>query len=188
MRQKRSGQVAFGGMMAALTLAVMLLGEAVPLATFCAPAIGGILIMLTAEECGPRAAWGSYAAVALLSLWLLPDVEMSMIFALFLGWYPLAKPRLDRLRHHVLRLAAKLALFNAAVQLMYLVLLVLFPVGYLTAEMGGYGRGMIAALLVLANLAFCLYDLALCRVRWLYLARLRPRLTGSPARRPGRRP
>ena len=176
MRQRRSGRVAFGGMMAGLTLVVMLMGGVIPLATFCAPAVGGVLILLTAVECGARAAWGSYAAVALLSLWLLPDVEMSAIFALFLGYYPLLKGPLDKLRSPAVRWGAKLLLFNAAIQLMYFLLLVLFPVGYLAAEMGGYGRGMIAALLVLANIAFCLYDFALRNVLQLYLLKLHPLL------------
>lgn len=176
MRQKKSGQVAFGGVMAALSLAVMLLGGIIPLATFCAPAIGGVLVMLAAVECGTYLAWGMYAAVALLSLWLVPDLEMSMVFACFLGYYPLVKPLLDGIRFSLLRWGAKLLLFNGAVQCMYFLLLVLFPVGYLVSEMGGYGRGMLAALLALANFAFCVYDLALCSVRRLYMLRLRPLL------------
>lgn len=58
MRQKKSGQIAFGGVMAGLALVVMLLGGIFPLATFCAPAIGGALVMLAAAECGARLAWG----------------------------------------------------------------------------------------------------------------------------------
>lgn len=176
MRQKRSWQVAFGGVMAGLALAVMLLGGVIPLATFCAPAVGGILVMLAGAECGLRLAVGMYAVVALLSLWLVPDIEMSMIFLCFLGYYPLLKPWLDGIRRPVLRWGAKLVLFNGAVLLMYLVLLVLFPVGYLTAEMGGYGRAMVAALLALGNFAFCVYDAALRNVLRLYTEKLRPKL------------
>lgn len=176
MRQKRSGQIAFGGVMASLALVVMLLGGIIPLATFCAPAIGGMLVMLAAAECGTHLAWGMYAAIALLSLWLVPDLEMGMIFACFLGYYPLVKPLLDGIRLPLLRWGAKLLLFNSAVRCMYFLLLVLFPVGYLVTEMGGYGRGMTAALLALGNLAFCVYDLALCSVRRLYMLKLRPLL------------
>lgn len=176
MRQKKSGQIAFGGVMASLALVVMLLGGIIPLATFCAPAIGGVLVMLAAAECGAHLAWGMYAAIALLSLWLVPDLEMGMIFACFLGYYPLVKPWLDGIRLPPLRWGAKLLLFNSAVLCMYFLLLVLFPVGYLVAEMGGYGRGMMAALLGLANLAFCVYDLALRNVLRLYLLRVHPLL------------
>lgn len=176
MRQKRSGQAAFGGVMAGFALTVMLLGGTIPLATFCAPAIGGILVMLAGVECGPRPAWCMYAAVALLSVWLVPDIEMSMIFVCFLGYYPLLWPGLNRIRHPALRWGTKLLLFNGAVLLMYLVLLVVFPVGYLMAEMNGYSRAMVTALLALGNLAFCIYDAALCNVLRLYRVKLQPML------------
>ena len=47
-RQTGSWRVAFCGIMAGLCVAVMLCGSVLPLATFCAPALGGIL--LNAEQ------------------------------------------------------------------------------------------------------------------------------------------
>ena len=48
--RKQSGKVAFCGMMVALSVALMLTGGLVPIATYCAPMLGGILLLPMAEK------------------------------------------------------------------------------------------------------------------------------------------
>ena len=78
-------------------------------------------------ECGITMAWTAYAAVSLLGLLFVPDKEIALIFTVLLGYYPLVKPRFDRIRPRALQLVCKLLLCNAAVLAMYGLLLVLVP-------------------------------------------------------------
>ena len=61
----------------------------------------------------------AYAAVSLLALLFVPDKEVALIFVFLLGYYPLAKPKFERIRPAVLRIVCKLLLCNGTVLAMY---------------------------------------------------------------------
>ena len=54
----------------------------------------------------------AYAAVSLLALLFVPDKEVALIFVFLLGYYPLAKPKFERIRPAVLCIVCKLLLCN----------------------------------------------------------------------------
>ena len=68
--RKQSGKVAFCGMMVALSVALMLTGGLVPIATYCAPMLGGILLLPIMLEYGRKTAWTAYIATSLIVLTL----------------------------------------------------------------------------------------------------------------------
>lgn len=185
-RPGRSWALAYCGMAAALCIAVMLLGTVVPILLFIAPAVAGFLIATVREECGSRMALTAYGAVSLLGLLLVPDREVALAFAALLGYYPLVKPRLDRIRPTALQLLAKLGLCNAAVLAIYGLLLALLTGG----SIGGQGSSLALAeaalalvTLALGNVAFVLYDRALLNLLRLYRLVWQPRLHRMLARR-----
>lgn len=163
-------------MFGALALTLMLSGGILPAATFAAPAFAGILIVPAAIEFGMPTGYVLYAAIGLLSFFLVPDKEMSLIFLFFLGFYPLLKANLERIRRRLLRVAAKFALFNGCIFLMYTLLLTVFPLPSVTADFESAGSAMLAVLVVFANITFALYDVAIARIIGLYCAKIRPRL------------
>ena len=73
--RKQSGKVAFCGMMVALSVALMLTGGLVPIATYCAPMLGGILLLPIMLEYGRKTAWTAYIATSLIVLTLGVDKE-----------------------------------------------------------------------------------------------------------------
>lgn len=164
------------GVMCGLAVAIMLCGSVIPCATFCAPAIGGLLLMPVAIECGMRMAWVCYGAIGLLTLLLAPDKEMAAIFVFFFGYYPLLKAYLQRIHSRVLRVLLKAIVFNGSVLAMYTVLLYLFPIQYLVEEFAQIAGWMILVLLLLGNLCFWIYDAALVNIVQLYVIKLQAKL------------
>lgn len=164
------------GVMCGLSIVMMLSGSIIPFATFCAPAIGGILLMPVAMECGMKLAWVCYGAVAVLSLLFVPDKEMAAIFLFLLGYYPLLKAYIERFRHRPVRLVIKAVVFNGAVFAMYGVLLYLFPLQYVVQEFASTAKPMLALLVVLGNLCFWIYDAALANILRLYVIKLKPKI------------
>ena len=69
----------------------------------------------------------------ILGLLLGPDKEASSLY-LFLGYYPLLKPRLDAIRPAVLGWVAKISLAAAAITAMYALLLYVFALDGLEEE------------------------------------------------------
>lgn len=169
-------KTAMCGIFAALSAAVMFCGGMIPLATFVTPAVAGAFLMPVAEEFGIASGLLSYLSVGLISFFVVPDREISLIFIFFLGYYPIIKRLLDKLHPGVIQWLVKTGLFNFTVFAMYSLIIFVFPINAVVEEFGESTALFWALLLAMANLAFVLYDRALGTVRALYLYRLRPRL------------
>ena len=159
MRRNSARQVALGGVLGALAVVIMSFGGLIPLATYVSPMLCMLMLQLVCMTCGRRIGWAWYGAVALLGLLLSADKEAAAVFV-FLGYYPIVKPRLDRLRFSMLW---KLLLFNGAVVLMYTLLMTVFGMDALGTEFREMGTVLLAVTLVLGNVTFLLMDRILCR-------------------------
>lgn len=172
---KRSKKMALTGMLCALAVVIMLLGGVIPLATFCCPALAGLMLVPIYVECGERLSWCAYAAIAILSLFLCPDKEAALMFA-FIGYYPILRWRLDQLRGRLLRTAAKLGVFNAAVIAMYALSILVLRMDQILADYQEMGLALTAACLVIGNVTLLLYDRLIAVFTALYVNRLRGKL------------
>lgn len=150
---------ALGGVTAALAIVIMCIGGLIPLATFVCPMLCMLLLQLISIRCGSRMGWAWYVAVAILSLLMGPDKEGSALF-LFFGFYPLVKPKLEKMP---LPWLWKGILFNAAILLMYTLLIHLFGMAELASEFREMGSILLMVTLLLGNLTFFLLDRILSR-------------------------
>jgi uncharacterized membrane protein YoaK (UPF0700 family) len=119
---------------------------------FCA-----VLLMVVLKTTGSRVAWAWYGAVAILSMLLGPDKEAAAVFV-FLGYYPIIKPWMDRRK---LAILWKLALFNVAIFVMYTVLIHVFGLAEVVAEFEELGTVLTAVTLVLGNATLFVLDMLL---------------------------
>ena len=115
MHKTNAKQIAMGGVFAALAIVIMCLGGLIPIATFVCPMICMLILHLIRKLCGNRIAWAWYGVVAILSVLLGPDKEAAAVF-LFLGYYPIIKPKIDRIKP---RWLWKGIYFNAVILLLY---------------------------------------------------------------------
>ena len=159
MRTGEARRIAFGGMMAALAVVIMCLGGLIPVATFTVPVICMLILAYVLKLCGKRIGWAWYGAVSILGLLLGPDKEAAAIF-LFLGYYPILKPRLDRMK---LGIVLKALIFNCMILLMYGILIYLMGMQYIAQEYHQLGKIMTIFMLVGGNAIFFLLDKALRR-------------------------
>lgn len=151
--------VAFGGMMAGLAVVVMCLGGMIPVATYICPMICILILHMVLKNCGKRIAWAWYGAVAILSMLLGPDKEAAAVF-LFLGYYPILKPGLDRMKFGLL---FKVLLFNVAVFAMYWLLINLMGMQQIATDYQDMGKILTAVMLILGNVTFFMADFILSR-------------------------
>ena len=169
-------KIAVSGMMVALGAAVMLLGGVIPVATFCCPAIAGLVLIPLVFDCGKSYALSAYAAIALLSLMLCPDKEAAMLFA-FLGHYPVLKWELDKkIKNRWVRRLTKLMIWNMAIGIMYALIFFVFRLDTIVASYRDMTRLMTLVTLLIGNITLALYDVALVRYTLFYMARLRGKL------------
>lgn len=164
--QSQSRKAALCGVMAALSVVILCLGGLVPLATFACPMLAMLCILPAICEYGQGTALLLYGAAAILGLLLCPDKEIAFFYA-FLGWYPAVRVRLDRIPK-ISRWLVKCGLFSASMLVMYALLLRLFHLEAVVEEFAEYSLAMTAALLVLGNVIFLVFDQALARITTLY--------------------
>lgn len=160
----RSYRVALGGIVASLCLTVMILTGIVPALYIAAPMVAGMMMIILAEEVSESWGWLTYLAVSLLTLLMNPDKEAALMFVLFFGYYPLLRPRYDRLKIRWLRLLLKLLHYNAFLVTDYLI--TVYVLGLPTFE--DTLPWMYAGLIAVSNLIFLGYDRLLGNVRAFY--------------------
>ena len=151
--------MALSGILAALAVVIMCMGGLIPVATYVCPMLCAMVLNMVLSLCGERLAWAWYGVVSILSLLMGPDKEAAAVF-LFLGYYPILKPRLDQCK---LRVLWKILLFNSAIGALYAVLIKILGVEQIAADFEGFGMGMLAVLLILGNVTFILLDRLLDR-------------------------
>lgn len=176
MHGLQSRKTAFCGVLGAMSVVLLLLGNVLQVGTYAAPMLACFLLVPVQEEFGNREALLLYLTVAFLSMIMVPDKELALFYILVLGYYPVVKAELDRLRSRVLRWGLKFLFFNLAVLLMYALLLAFFAGPALREEFLSAGTVMLVLLWATVNVSFLLCDLALNSIRLAYRLRLRPKL------------
>ena len=146
--------------MAALAVVIMCMGGIIPMATYVCPMLCSLLLAVVLRLTGRRIAWAWYAAVSLLSLLLGPDKEAAAVFV-FLGYYPIIKPWLDRRKVPILW---KLAVFNLSIGLLYTLLLYLFRLEHVVRDFSEFGMVMTLVVLLLGNVTLFMLDVVLNRI------------------------
>lgn len=167
--KKQSKQIAVCGLVTALGVVFMLLGNFFGLGMYLVPMLIGMFLTSIGHTWGRIFQILLWLAIGLLSLILVPAPEQNIMFLGLFGWYPILRPTLQKLSK-VLRIAAKFLIFNVAViALEALVILVLVP--------EALGSALTVFLLLLGNITFFVYDMAVPRFEYLavnYLKKIVP--------------
>lgn len=169
-----SSPVAFCAMMSALGTVIMLSGGLIPVLTYCSPLIASVLLIPVLFQYGSGKAWMVWIVTALLTLLIDVDKEAAF-FYIFLAWYPIVKPYLDRIPSRLLRICAKLLVFSTAVFGMYGIICFVLRIDEITATFSAVRYINILFLMALV-VVMMLYDRVLIGIAALYIKRILPKI------------
>lgn len=163
---KNTSLTALGGIITALSVFIMFLAGIIPNMTYVIPELASILLIVTTQEADLKWSVFIYAAVSLLSIFIVADKEAVVMYVFLIGYYPILKDIYDRRLHPVLRFLAKFVTFSVTTILAYLVIIyiLLIPI----EGMGRFGKYTAWILLAIGNVAFFLYDWMLGKLVLLY--------------------
>lgn len=167
----KSKQMALCGLLCATAVVVMVLASAIGIGTFIGPILAMAVLLPVLEECGFKAMAVSYVATAILGILLVPELEMSMVYAAF-GWYPLLRPWINRLPGFLLQLLVKAGLGASVILLLYGVLLRALG---MAADLLGAAKAFNILLVVLGVITFLTMDVMLEHLTLLWHNRFRKR-------------
>ena len=119
-----------------------------------------MLLAVVLQFVGRRLAWTWYVAVSILSLLLGPDKEAAAVFV-FLGYYPIIKPWVDKRKLSVLW---KLVIFNLSILILYALLLYLFRLEQVIRDFSEFGLVLTLVTLLMGNVTLFMLDFLLSRL------------------------
>lgn len=172
---KISYKIAFCGLMAALSVVILCLNNFIPILTYATPLFAALLLIPVMDEFGSKWGWMTWVCVSALAVILSADKEVAA-FYIFVGYYPMLKPVLDRIQPKPLSIISKIAVFSIAVAAMYLILVFLFRIDAVINEFKT--AGLIMNIITYCMMVFILmiFDKLVERMRILYLKKIKPKL------------
>ena len=174
--QKKSGQVALGGIATGMCIALMFATGMIPFSYYALPALAGLVLIAVREENGLSTALIVFAAVSLLSVFVVPIKEAALLFIAFFGYYPILQETFAKIRPKVLSWVVRLVIFNAAVVAAYWVIVNVFGITEILEEFGDFGKYSVLVLLAFANVFFVIYDGAVKNITLAYRNWFRPKI------------
>ena len=162
--KNKTKNTAVCGLMTALSVVLMMLTTLVPVFMYVIPIVTGILVLFVADISNKKWAVGVYFSTAFLSVLLITDKEAALTYALFFGYYPLIKDTIEKLPKAVAWIL-KIILFNIAAVGIGVISFYVF--GISGDEYDEFGKYTVPILLIMANVAFVLYDFCLTKNRFL---------------------
>jgi hypothetical protein len=162
--KSKTKNTAICGLMTALSVVLMMLTTLIPVFMYVIPIITGLLVIFTADVSNKKWGTGVYFSTAFLSLLLITDKEAALTYTLFFGYYPLIKDLIEKLPG-LISWILKFILFNLATVSIGVISFYVFGVS--GDEYNEFGKYTIPILLIMANVAFILYDICLTKTRFL---------------------
>ena len=154
--------------LSAVGVVILYLGSLISVMDISMAVIASICCIIAVIEYGRSASWSVYAVTSILAVFILPTNTAAWMFLLFFGYYPIIKEKLERRKKLISRILKEL-IFNFALAVM------LVASRFLLAGNIREPWYIYLAIVILAEIAFPIYDMALTRVISFYIFKIRPR-------------
>ena len=169
-RRNKTKTITVCAMLSALGVVVLYLGSFIEVLDASMAVIASVMSIIAVIEFGRGASWSIYAVTSVLSLILLPNKSVAVMYAAFFGFYPILKEVFEK-KNKVVAWILKEITFNAALVVCFVILRFVIFIGVPAIPIMMY---VIGALLLEG--VFVLYDIAMTRLISLYIFKLRNRL------------
>jgi hypothetical protein len=165
---KRTRVITVSAVLTALTVIFLHLAAILPSGQFGAIAVSSLFTAAAVIETGAMSAVCVFAAGCALGTITVANKSIILLYALFFGYYPIAKCFAERLKPQAAVWTAKLAIFNAALAVFWFLLREALAAG-------GIAKWSAAIVFAAGNIAFALFDIGLTKLIGLYIHRIAKR-------------
>lgn len=155
-------------LISALSVVFMYIGSVIEVLDLTAAMLASVLCVFIVIEVGGAWPYLTYATVSVISVLMLPNKFVAVVYIVFAGNYPMIKRLCEKLPT-VVQWLLKLLVFNFEFTLIYFATKYVFAIPDI-----GYSLSILTYLI--CNAIFILYDIAITRIISFYLLRLRKRL------------
>ena len=172
---RESSKAALGGIIAALSVSMMLITYISPVLVYTAPVFAGMFLLVIVEEIGYHWAFGTFAAVSLLSIFMIADKEAAVFYTMLFGYYPILREFIcGKLKSKILLFLLKLIIFNGALFSALAICNYVFHIDY--SEFSDGGKILTVFYIAMMNVVLFLYDMLIAKFTLLYKKRLQKKI------------
>ncbi|WP_028509638.1 hypothetical protein [Ruminococcus sp. NK3A76] len=171
-------KVSLCGVTSALALFIMFLSGVFPMLDYALPMYAGFTMVVVIVEADRKWAIMTYISVSILCLFLTPNYQASLLFILFMGYYPILRYSLENIPIRPISLLIKFLVYNAAIIVYYNIFTKLFTGVDFTEDLGWLGEYSIYAMWGFANVLFVVYDYLLGELTGIYMNWFRKKILG----------
>jgi membrane-associated HD superfamily phosphohydrolase len=172
---KHSNKIAISGIVVALSVVVMFMTGAIPMATLSLPAIAGFLMVILVIETDFNTALVAYLASSILILLITPDREAAIVYIFFFGHYCIIKSKIELIKIKFFEYLVKIGIFNICIVSAYMLFIFLFGFDKTIESFGEFGKYSLIIYLLAGNVIFIIYDFAITNLITVYIKIIRPR-------------
>ena len=162
---KKTRVITLTAIFTALTLVSLYIASVWPTGLFGLVAVSSLFVAGAIIEKGIIPGLYVYICSSVLGMLIVPDKAAPLLFILFFGYYPVIKSLTERLKNNALQWILKLAVFNAALTVIW------FFTGFLILSQRE-NLPPIVLIYVLGSIVFVLFDYGYTKVIWLYINRV----------------
>ncbi|MCL2392393.1 MAG: hypothetical protein FWC66_07280 [Oscillospiraceae bacterium] len=162
---KKTRSLTLAALFTALTVVLLYIASLWPTGQLGLVAVASLLVAAAVIESGLSFGIFVFVASSALSLLLIPNRVAALLFIVFLGYYPVLKSLIEQRRGNLLQWALKLAVFNAALTIVW------FLMRHLLIGFFGDLPGIWLVYLG-GNIVFLFFDYGFTKLIWFYINRI----------------
>lgn len=147
----------------------MFLTGFMPLFVYLIPAVAGAMLLIIYVEIDAKWSFFTYVSVAVLCLFITPDKEASLLYIMFLGYYPILKMFIEKIDNIVFKWLLKMIFYNLMIILYYQIIIRIIVNADLTDDINELGKYGALIFLAITNIVFIVYDIAVSRLKDMYV-------------------
>lgn len=147
-------KIAYSGIIVALSVVMMIIGNLTPATKFFPPIISGFLLMLNRRYYGLSNALATFVAASLIMLFVSPSKVSAMAYIGVFGYYPTLYFELEKIKSAVLRWTIKIVLFEGLGVILLQLVKVFMPQ---ITENSNFSKLVIIGI-VFYNIFFAIYE------------------------------
>lgn len=157
----KTKKLSLAGILSALAVILLLIGSLFQVLDLATAAMAAVVVLVAVAELGCGWAFGIYCTCSVVSLLAVPNKLPAFVFAAFLGYYPVIKVFLNRIKPKFLSYAVRIICFD-----LFLAATLFFAkeLIFIDAEIKQFWY----LLVILANITFVVFDFALERLSVFY--------------------
>ena len=169
---KQTAKITVCAVSAALAAALMLVSY-FPYLTYAIPAVAGLFMMIPLITADCKWAFCAYIVSAVIVLFT-AEPEAKFLYVFLLGYYPIVKALIERIKKPFVEWLIKILIYNAAIVIFYKT--AAFVIGADFTDFGDLGKYGVYIFWAFSNIVFVLYDIAVSRMAVLYIYRIHPQI------------